>query len=241
MSKIRLFGAAALALGVTMQSQGQIVVLDDFETGDFAVGGAQSFSQTLPEDHVLGGVRQVSLNFDSAAVEDGTLTMVRTDNSILRLSYGSFGDANEAEHLHFDGGPNGETTFDVEIPVVLRDPLVVYARFYSFTIESGVPEHHFSSASYLFYSHEPKQESIALRDFTGDADFRDIAGFQLQLGDIDFTRGELNLSGATLTVIPEPGAYGLVAAAGLGLSVAVRRRTAGEVSRRKQNGPDKNT
>src|SRR5687768_6369343 len=118
MSIIRVFQGAALLLAAWVQSQGTVFVLDDFETGDFAVGGPQSFSQTLPEDHVLGGVRQVSLNFDSATVDAGLLRMVRTDNSILRLSYGSFGDANAAEHLHFDGGANGEATMDVEIPFV---------------------------------------------------------------------------------------------------------------------------
>jgi hypothetical protein len=206
-----------------VQSQGQIIVLDDFETGNFAIGGAQSFSQTLPEEHVLGGVRNVSLNFDSAAVEDGMLRMVRTDNSILRLNYGSFGDADGAEHLHFDAGPNGEATMDVEIPYVLRDPLTVYARFYSFTMENGVPEHHYSSAMFGFYSWEPKRESIALRDFVGEANFRDIAGFQIQLGEIDFTRAELNVSGVTLTAIPEPGMYAVVAGLGLCVWAAVRR------------------
>jgi hypothetical protein len=226
MNGIASAGVAALALLVTLKTPAHIFVLDDFETGDFAIGGPQSFSQTLPEEHVLGGVRQVTLTMDGAAVRDGMLTMIRTDNSILQLNYGSFGDANAAEHLHFDAGAAGEATMDVEIPYVLRDPLTVYGRFYSFTIENGVPQHHYSSATFGFYSWEPKRESIALRDFIGDADFRDIAGFQIQLGEIDFTRAELNVSGVTLTAVPEPQAYAMAVGLALCLWAGIRRRFA---------------
>jgi hypothetical protein len=224
MTRIGIFPAAALGFVIIVPTPAQIMVLDDFETGDFAVGGPQSFSQVLPEEHVLGGVRTVSLTMDSAAVSDGTLRMVRTGNSILRLRYGSFGDANEAEHLHFDAGPGGETTMDIEVPIVRRDPLTVYARSYSFTIEAGVPQHHYSSAVFSFYSHESLRKSIALGDFVGDADFRDIAGFELQLGEIDFLRGELEVSAATLTAIPEPGTYALVAGISLLAWAAIRSR-----------------
>ena len=224
MSSIPSLAAAVLALGTIASTHSQVFNLDDFETGGFAVGGPTSFSQTLPEQNVLGGVRNVSLNMDSAAVSNGQLTMVRTDNSILRLSYGSFGDANPAEHLHFDAGPSGESTLDIAIPVVLRDPLVVIARFYSFTLDGGTPQHQYSTASYQFYSHEPLHESIALKDFVGDANFRDIAGFELQLGDIDFTRGTLNVSGATLTVIPEPRTYALAVGAGLCLWAGLQKQ-----------------
>jgi hypothetical protein len=72
------------------------------------------------------------------------------------------------------------------------------------------------------YSWDPKRESIALH-FVADAGFRDIASFRIQLGEIDFTRAELNVSGVTLTAIPEPGMYAAVAGVGLCVWAGVRR------------------
>jgi hypothetical protein len=215
--------ALAVALLLSHSALAQTFILDDFETGDFSVSGANSFDQTLPEQNVLGGARTVSLSnttFDTASVSDGNLRLVRNENSILTVSYGSFGDANPAQHLHFDAGL--ETTLDLEVPIVRREPLTVLARLYSFTIESGTPVHHVSTAEFSFRSDEPLRKSIPLADFSGTADLSDIAGFQLQLGDLDGIRTTLEVSDATLTAVPEPAATATVAALSLFLVALAR-------------------
>jgi hypothetical protein len=202
---------ALLLIGARLQAQ--VFILDDFETGDFTATAGQSFTQTLPEDHVLGGERRVRLfggTLGRASVSDGKLTLVRDDNTSITLDYGSFGDANEAGHLHFDSGPSPESTMDVEVPFVSREPTTIHARLYSFTLENGTPAHHYSTAEFEFRSGQPFRKSIALSDFVGNANLRDLAGFQLQIGSINFLRGTFEISDATLTVIPEPGTTALI-------------------------------
>jgi len=217
---------AVLLFSATLRAQ--VFNLDDFETGDFSVSGATTFSQNLPEQNVFGGVRNVTLantTFDTASVSGGLVRLVRNENSILTLDYGSFGDASESQHLHFDAGPSGETTLDIEVPIVRREPLTVLARLYSFTLESGTPVHHYSLAEFSFRSDEPLRKSISLGDFTGEADLRDIAGFQLQIGDFDGRREQIDLSRATLTPIPEPATLTTAAALSLCAYAFLRRRT----------------
>ncbi|HTG43991.1 MAG TPA: hypothetical protein VK633_05610 [Verrucomicrobiae bacterium] len=219
---------AVLLFRCTLQGQG--LVLDDFETGAFTVSGSQNFTQTLPEEHVLGGQRTVRLfggTLGSATVANSELTFNRDDNIILTLSYGSFGDANEAEHLHFDAGASGETTLNIQVPLVRREPLTITASLYSFTLESGTPAHHTSTATFTFRSGEPLQQSIRLRDFSGTANLSDLAGFQLQLGEIDFLRGTLDMSNSSLTVVPEPFAATNLGAVALFAFFLLRRFWAG--------------
>lgn len=219
----------ALLFGVSLQAQ--LFTLDDFEAGDFSVTGSSSFTQTLPEQNVLGGERRVTLSdtsIDTASVSSGLLRLVRNENSILTLNYGSFGDANESQHLHFDAR-SPDSTFDIEVPFVRREGVTVTARFYSFTLDGGTPTHEYSSASVSFYSSEPFEKSIPFGSFVGNANLHDIAGFQLQIGHLDGRREQIELSGATLTVIPEPTQSAMFTAAGLTAYTLFRRRRAAEI------------
>lgn len=198
----------------------QSFFLDSFDQGDFSTGptGASTITQTGDPEHILGEDRTVRLyngSTGSASVSAGELSYTRTENTILLLNYGSFGDANDATHLHAD-----LSNYRLELTATtVPDPFTIHAEIYDY---DGVGGHYFGGADFSFSG--PGTVGVDFEDFGGGIDLTDVAGVQINFVSDPFLTGTFAISQAQITPVPEPEAYAAIAALGLlGFAIARRR------------------